>query len=233
MQKKILVILCLFLLFPGFAISQTLQKVTDSGNVTTNSIIIRSAQGLNIGVDSTSGYTVNSHSLKPSAVDYRILRFNCATVDSNGGWEFYNSSLSQSLMYIKQGGNIGIGTTTPKAKLAVNGDILTTKIKVTQSGWPDYVFEPSYVLPTLQQLEIFVKEHKHLPDIPSASEVEEQGIDLGQNQAKLLQKIEELTLYLIEQNKKLETQYQTILEQQQKLSDQEARLKEVEKRQSK
>ncbi len=95
-----------------------------------------------------------------------------------------------------------------------------------QSNWPDFVFAPSYNLPSLEQVETFVKANKHLPEVPTSKEVEANGVDLGANQAKLLQKIEELTLYLIEQNK-------LIKEQQQLLAAQEARLKALEENQSK
>jgi hypothetical protein len=98
-------------------------------------------------------------------------------------------------------GNVGIGTITPDSKLAVNGTIHTKEVKVDMNGWSDFVFEPSYKLPDLKETEQFIKENQHLPEIPSAAEVLKDGIKLGEMNAKLLQKIEELTLHLIEQNK--------------------------------
>ncbi|MFL9485706.1 hypothetical protein ACI6Q2_23185 [Chitinophagaceae bacterium LWZ2-11] len=102
--------------------------------------------------------------------------------------------------------NVGIGTTTPGSyKLAVEGKIGARKIVVTQApNWPDYVFDSSYTLTPLAQIEQFIKDNKHLPDVPSAKEVAEKGLDVGDNQAVLLKKIEELTLYMIQQNKTIE-----------------------------
>lgn len=101
-------------------------------------------------------------------------------------------------------GNIDIGTHNPQAKLAVKVGSFSMKVKVAQTGWADYVFEPSYRLPSLTEVEAFVKQYKHLPDVPSAKELEDAGIDLGEDQAILLRKVEGLTLYIIEQNKRIE-----------------------------
>lgn len=100
--------------------------------------------------------------------------------------------------------NVGIGTTTPGTyKLAVEGTIGARKVKVTQSAWADFVFAPDYRLPSLQELDEYIKKHKHLPDIPTEAEVLEDGVDLGEMNKKLLQKVEELTLHIIDLNNRL------------------------------
>ena len=101
-------------------------------------------------------------------------------------------------------GSVGIGTKNPGSwKLAVNGQIRAKEVKV-ETGWSDFVFKSNYVLPTLAEVEAYINEKGHLKDIPSAEEVEENGIFLGEMDSKLLRKIEELTLYIIEQNKRIE-----------------------------
>jgi hypothetical protein len=100
-------------------------------------------------------------------------------------------------------GNIGVGTATPTEKLSVNGKIRAKEIKV-ETGWADFVFAKAYKLPTLQAIESHIKEKGHLPGIPSAAEVEKNGVELGDMNKRLLQKIEELTLYLIEQKKEID-----------------------------
>lgn len=117
----------------------------------------------------------------------------------------YNKSMS-----ILGNGNVGIGTSNPQSKLAVNGEIFAKRVKVTQTGWADFVFDEGYKLPGLSEVEGYIKTNKHLPDIPSAAEVEKEGLDVGEMNKKLLQKVEELTLYLIEQQKQIEAQNKRI-----------------------
>ena len=102
-------------------------------------------------------------------------------------------------------GNIGIGTTDTKGyKLAVAGEMIAERVVVKLTGtWPDYVFKKNYGLCPLEQVEQFINQNSHLPEVPSAQEVTDKGIDVGAMNAKLLQKVEELTLYLIEQNKEI------------------------------
>lgn len=108
-------------------------------------------------------------------------------------------------------GNIGLGTLTPKEKLSVNGKIRAQEIKVETANWPDYVFAKDYKLESLEETERHIKEKGHLPEIPSAEEVKTNGVDLGEMNAKLLKKIEELTLYLIEFKKENDEQKKDIL----------------------
>lgn len=117
------------------------------------------------------------------------------------------NSYGTNLMMVKADGSVGIGTTTTHGhKLAVNGSGLFTKVKVKAYGsWPDYVFQEGYALPSLSEVEQHIKTHQHLPGIPSRQEVKEQGIDLGEMDRKLLQKIEELMLYTIAQQKQIDS----------------------------
>ncbi len=106
-------------------------------------------------------------------------------------------------------GNVAIGTSSTTDgfltyKLSVNGSMRATSVKV-YNGWADYVFEKEYSLPTLAEVEAFIQQNGHLKDIPSAATVAEEGIDLGEMNKLLLQKIEELTLYVIALNKEIET----------------------------
>lgn len=118
-----------------------------------------------------------------------------------------NSSTSSPLIYgdfstdfVAINGNLGIGTTNTKGyKLGVNGSIAATEVVVAQyANWPDYVFSEDYNLPELSEVEEYIKENNHLPNVPSASDIEETGVPLGEMNRILLQKVEELTLYMIE-----------------------------------
>ena len=108
-------------------------------------------------------------------------------------------------MRITNDGKVGIGTTNPGSfKLAVEGKIGAREVVVTtDTPWPDYVFSENHKLTSLEETEQYIKENKHLPEIPSAAEVKENGVAVGEMQAKLLQKIEELTLHMIAQEKRI------------------------------
>jgi hypothetical protein len=144
------------------------------------------------GTGTGSGFTLNTWSMYQTSGNVYNLRYN--TTD---------------ILTANASGNVGIGTTSPTEKFSVNGNayingnistngfVTTKKLTVTQTGWSDYVFDKDYKLRSLSSLETFINQNKHLPDIPSAKEVEEKGISVGDNQALLLKKIEELTLYII------------------------------------
>jgi hypothetical protein len=89
--------------------------------------------------------------------------------------------------------------------LTVKGTVTTNQLKiVTTNFWPDFVFSKNYQLPTLNELKHHIQENNHLPGIPTETEVKENGIEVGEMQAKLLQKIEELTLYVIQQQETID-----------------------------
>ncbi len=119
-------------------------------------------------------------------------------------------------MTLLDNGNVGIGTTDPGPyKLAVSGKIFAKGIDVKNSIWPDFVFAEDYKLRPLEEVERFIEEHQHLPEIPSEAEVLEKGIDVGKMFELQMQKIEELTLYLIElknENKALKQTLNTLIE---------------------
>ena len=126
---------------------------------------------------------------------------------SPGDLSVYNYHNNTNTMVFDASGNVAIGLNNPSSyfKLAVNGAIRSKEVRV-EADWPDFVFYDDYELRTLQEVEQHIKENGHLPGIPSEAEVAENGINLGEMNAKLLQKIEELTLYLIEQNKQNQSQ---------------------------
>lgn len=125
-------------------------------------------------------------------------------------WKPYMSPTDTTVNYVlflNDNGNVGIGTYNPQAKLAVNGEILAKSVRVNTGSeyWPDYVFSSDYELMSLDDLENYIEDNKHLPGIISAEEVGSQGdVDLGEMNVKLLEKIEELTLYIINLQKQID-----------------------------
>ena len=116
------------------------------------------------------------------------------------------SNSNMNALVVKGNGRVGIGTDDPQEKLSVNGTILTKGIKVrtNSSYWPDYVFDKNYNLMDIHELEEYIKQNSHLPNIPSAKEIEKNNLDLVKMNKLLLQKVEELTLYIIKLQKQIE-----------------------------
>ena len=149
----------------------------------------------------------------------------------------FNMELKEDAMIVDQQGRVGIGTTTPDQRLTVKGKIHAEEVIVDLNvPVADYVFKPNYKLMPLPEVEQYVKTNSHLPEIPSANEITKNGLSMGEMQNKLLQKVEELTLYAIQQNRKIEAiqkeneQYKAernnlLAEQQQQLLELKKKLK--------
>ena len=142
-----------------------------------------------------------------------MLQTNITLYNTSGKTDVTSSFPIRTILATTNTGNIGIGTKTPREKLEVAGTIRATEIKV-MAQTADFVFEDNYELRPLDEVEAFINDNGHLPDIPKATEMEKDGIALAEMNKLLLQKIEELTLYIIEQEKQNKKQ-QDLLERQQ------------------
>jgi hypothetical protein len=142
---------------------------------------------------------------------------------NGGGMGFYispastgkdqNISWGKPKLWLNRSGQVGVNTSTIPAgyAFAVDGRAIMEEVRVATSGdWPDYVFAPNFELRSLDELERFIGENGHLPNIPDQGTVDKEGVELGDMSAKLLEKIEELTLYIIEQNKRIDAQQSRI-----------------------
>ncbi|MDN3588081.1 hypothetical protein QWY86_15465 [Pedobacter aquatilis] len=182
-----------------------------NGNITSKQIMIPGTYNFEkvmlgqIGNGNSALEMVN-HNSAESSYGVRIL----ANIDNGGpGLQLqyaqpksnYSELEYQTGLMLSVSGNIGIGTVSPNEKLSVNGKIRAQEVKVETANWPDYVFEQNYKLDELSVLENFIKRHKHLPEMPDAKTLEQDGLMLG-DMVKLQQKkIEELTLHLIDKDK--------------------------------
>ncbi|NLR78748.1 hypothetical protein [Chitinophaga eiseniae] len=141
--------------------------------------------------------------IRGSNEGYLVLETNPAGTDNK---MYINTASKGNIIMATGGGSVGIGTVNPGAcKLAVEGLLGARKIKVTQSStWADYVFHDDYTVMPLYETEKFIKANKHLPGIPTAKEVAENGYDVGEMNRLLLEKVEEMTLHLIRMQKKID-----------------------------
>lgn len=184
-------------------------------------IFLRTINGGQVGINATT--------LEPNSALTVGGRVTATEFYLESGLPFMSSPWTANASDISfDTGNVGIGVTSPTEKLEVDGntliqgDLEAMKVVVTANpggGWPDYVFEPEFKLRSLSEVEAFVKDNKHLPEVPSAKDVAANGIDLGSMDATLLKKVEELTLYMIEMDKQI-----------QKLKEENKELKELVKK---
>lgn len=181
------------------------EKLDVSGNILLRNYINSSGAGSSIfftsyGTDSP-GARINTSLDFASGADSR------SSLILSSYWNRYMNEITL------RGGNVGIGTENPQYTLDVNGKaafsnnvlinakLETREVTVTNTPTADFVFSENYKLPSLEEVELNIKANKHLPEVSSAKEMEKYGVNVGEFQIKLLQKIEELTLYSIEQNK--------------------------------
>ena len=154
----------------------------------------------------SSGNEVNKWTMRLGrSFDYpnRTLDFGMISDSYGQNPSFFIAPKGVEAFRVTETGNVGIGTDNPDSRLAVNGQVHSQEVLVDMDGWSDFVFANNYHLQPLEKVEEFINENKHLPEIPSEAEVLENGIKLGEMDAKLLQKIEELTLHMIEMNKRV------------------------------
>jgi len=150
---------------------------------------------------------------------------NYSWLQSHGGFPLRINELGNNVLLNLTGGNVDIGTANPTEKLAVNGNVRAKEIKVEAANWPDYVFDQDYKILGLNELDAYIKQHKHLPEMPAAKEVEANGMALGELVKLQQKKIEELTLHLIDQNKKITIQNDGMHKQDEKIAALESLLK--------
>ncbi|HWQ55155.1 MAG TPA: hypothetical protein VN442_15820 [Bryobacteraceae bacterium] len=157
-----------------------------------------------------------------------LLRKNVSTGIVKYAFDLTNDGALYSNTLVLDRGNVGIGTPNPGSyKLAVEGTVGARDIIVTNAPWSDYVFRPGYHLRPLREISAYIQVHHHLPGIPSEAEVKEKGISVGDMQAKLLAKIEELTLHMIQEhdrNNQVEAQNRELRQQIREVQAQLARV---------
>ncbi len=203
---------------------ETNGSTTIDGGVTIGNVSTPAPGGLSIGnplVDYTPtnvNYASSGCNLFLNAKDYTTIGFHdpgtrvdyirvgqgLMQIGYNGGWGEPNVGLPGGGIW-KNNGFVGIGTTNPQEALSVNGNIRAKQVKVEITGWPDYVFAKQYSLLPIEKLGNYLQTHQHLPEIPSAKDIEKEGINLGEMNKALLKKIEELTLYMLQQQQEIKS----------------------------
>lgn len=181
-----------------------------TGGLYANAVWMQGGSSIAVSSDSQNLYLKGANTIYGTVNEtvHSVLNSNGLTI--NNGPIGAAPGVGLSVM----SGNVGIGTTNPTYKLSVNGTIRGKEV-IIDSGWSDYVFQPGYRLKPLKEVAAYIKANQHLPGIPSEAEVQEQGVSVGQIESKLLPKVEELTLHMIqaeERNDRLEQENQKLQE---------------------
>jgi cytoskeletal protein CcmA (bactofilin family) len=201
----------------GIGTSNPQSKLTVKGDITATDNINLTGTDV-MGPVNTLNWKINGNTVASIYAD-RVVAAGQAT---DLVYRVGDAGVQTEAMRIRFDGAIGIGTATPQSKLSVNGDITAKKVKVSQNDWADYVFDSSYMLKPLEEVADFIHANKHLPEMPSANEIEAKGLDLGDIVKQQQVKIEELTLYLIELKKDNEEQKKQNLQLRTRLDSLEA-----------
>ncbi len=173
--------------------NETLSILTGSGLVKYPNVLGDKISFWTNGVNRDYGISINTG----------VMQLHTAGQDKIAFGNGSGSSFNEKISFYTGTGQVGIGTTNVGSyQLAVNGNIRSKEV-VVETGWADYVFDEKYKLTPLNEVEKYIEQNKHLANIPSAKEIEQTGLHLGDTQKKMMEKIEELTLYIIEINKQL------------------------------
>jgi hypothetical protein len=213
-MKKLYFLVVLFVLTANFSFAQW----------TTNGSNISNSNSGNVGIGTTSPAAkldvtgnINVSSYLSSTLGYYMETTGDGINNDPGvGYLSFRSNNVDNRMVIDPNGNVGIGTTNPDQLLTINGTIHAKQVNIDLNvPVPDYVFDHNYKLKTLSEVNRYILVNKHLPEIPSAASMAKEGVNVTELNMKLLQKVEELTLYLIEKDKQVKSQQQQIDIQQQ------------------
>ncbi|MDQ0638318.1 hypothetical protein QF042_001883 [Pedobacter sp. W3I1] len=219
----------------GIGTMQPQQRLDVRGHAIINGTLISTVSDPDIG--GTIQIDNPAKTASGTANSWKIYNMGGSYGNSLQFWAYDVSGCSGGMCANKftlmDNGNVGIGTAIPREKLSVNGKIRAHEIKIEATNWPDYVFDKGYKIGTLVELESYIMANKHLPEIPSAKEVEANGVELGEMNKLLLKKVEELTLHLIEKDKNALQQNSLLKLQAEKLTAFEERLKKLENADSK
>lgn len=205
-------------------------RTTDAGRVTIESASTDGTIGGSLTIRHTG--KGNSTPGNPSVRDWVLYNMAGHYGNSLQFWAYDNpgcgtpGGICNGIMTLRDNGNVGIGC-MPDFKFQVAGSARATSFIADGQTYADYVFDSSYKVPSLQEVEAYIKQNHHLPEVPSAEEVKNNGINLGDHQVTLLKKIEELTLYAIDQNKALQAQNETQKAQNEKLLQLEKMVNEL------